>query len=41
MRLRISYAAVILQGVAVIFAVLYSLGAVAFGVALLYYTFSR
>ena len=41
MRLRISYAAAILQAAAGIFAVLYSLGAVAFGVALLYYTFSR
>jgi precorrin-3B methylase len=34
-------AAVIPQGVAGVFAVLYLLGAVAFGVALLFYTFSR
>ena len=41
MRPSLRLAAVIPQGVAGVFAVLYLLGAVAFGVALLFYTFSR
>ena len=40
-RLCFTYAAAALQGVALLLALLYLLGAVAFGVALLFYTFSR
>ena len=41
MQLCFTYAVALLQGVALLFALLYLLGAVAFGVALLLYTFSR
>jgi hypothetical protein len=37
----LSYAGTLLQGVAAVFALLYLLGAVAFGAALLFYTLSR
>jgi hypothetical protein len=40
-RACFSYAAALLQGAAMIFVLLYLLGAVAFGVALMFYTFSR
>jgi|HubBroStandDraft_6_1064221.scaffolds.fasta_scaffold1753110_2 hypothetical protein len=41
MRPWLSYAAALLQGVAGALAVLYLLGAIALGVALLFYTFNR
>jgi hypothetical protein len=41
MRACFSYAAALLHEVALVFVLLYSLGAVAFGVALMFHTFSR